>query len=223
MIFARLGRITVVLASIVLIVAGMIWLGNVQDRAEDPQTLTVPVNESDWFQGGKDAQMVLVEYSDFQCPSCAAYFPVLTNLERIYGDNLKIVYRHFPLSSIHPHAKLAAQAAEAAGKQGQFFAMHDYLFLQQKTWSNESDPTNTFISYAETLRLNKEQFIDDLTSATVKDAIAEDILSGNQSNVDSTPTFFLNNVMIEGPQGMEAFQAVIDAALAKTTNTTETL
>ena len=215
--FGIIGRITGILAGIIVIVAGMAWIGNAQDHANDPQKLEVAVNDSDWFVGGKDAQVVLVEYSDFQCPACAAYFPVVKGLEETYGDALKIVYRNYPLTSLHPNAQLAAQAAEAAGIQGKFFVMHDLLFGNQKPWSSEADPTNTFLGYATSMGLDIEKFKTDLTSDETFRAVRDDIRSGDDSNVDSTPTFFLNGVQIEkNPQGLEPFKALIDATLNPT-------
>jgi protein-disulfide isomerase len=79
----------------------------------------------------------LIEYSDFQCPACGFYFPLLKKLEEEFGENIAIVYRHFPLSSVHPNAKFAAYAAEAAGKQGKFWEMHDLIFTNQSEWSDK--------------------------------------------------------------------------------------
>lgn len=212
--FGLVGRITAILTGIVIIVAGMALIGNAQDRAGDPQTLSTPVSDSDWFEGGKDASIVIVEYSDFQCPACAAYFPVMKGLQEAYGDALKIVYRNYPLTSLHPNAQLAAQAAEAAGNQGKFFVMHDLLFGNQQSWSTEADPTNTFIGYATSMGLDIEKFKTDLTSDETFRAVRDDLRSGDASNVDSTPTFFLNGVQIEkNPQGLEPFKTLIDAAL----------
>ena len=212
--FGIVGRILTILAAIVVIVAGMAWIGNAQDRAGEPQKLDVAVNDSDWYEGGKDASVVLVEYSDFQCPACGAYFPVMKGLKEAYGDKLKIVYRNYPLTSLHPNAQLAAQAAEAAGIQGQFFVMHDLLFGNQQTWSTEADPTNTFVGYATSIGLDIEKFKTDLTSDETFESVKDDIRSGNKSNIDSTPTFFLNGFQIEkNPQGLEPFKALIDAAL----------
>lgn len=212
--FGLVGRITTILAGIVVVVAGMAWIGNAQDHANDPQTLSIPVNDSDWYVGGKDASVVLVEYSDFQCPACGAYFPVVKGLEEAYGDKLKVVYRNYPLTTLHPNAQLAAQAAEAAGIQGKFFLMHDLLFGNQKTWSTEADPTGTFISYATSIGLDVEKFKTDLTSNAVVNEVRNDVNGGDASKVDSTPTFFLNGVQItKNPQGLEPFKALIDAAL----------
>ncbi len=212
--FGLIGRITTILAGIVVVVAGMAWIGNAQDHANDPQTLSIPVNDSDWYVGNKDAAVTLVEYSDFQCPACGAYFPVMKGLEEAYGDTLKIVYRNYPLITLHANAQIAAQAAEAAGIQGKFFEMHDALFQNQKSWSAETDPTNSFLNYATVIGLDVEKFRTDLTSNAVINEIKNDINGGNASKLSGTPTFFLNGVQIvKNPQGLEPFKTLIDAAL----------
>ncbi len=201
------------LAAIVVFVAGMAWIGNVQDHANDPQLLTVAVNDQDWFEGGKNASVTIVEYSDFQCPACAAYYPVMKELNAAFGDQIKIVYRNYPLTQIHANAQLAAQAAEAAGIQGKFFDMHDLLFAGQSTWSTLPNPADTFTSYATSLGLNIDQFNADLTSSAVRTAVADDVRSGMSANVTGTPTFFLNGERIENPQGLQPFTELINAAL----------
>jgi len=212
--FGIIGRITAIMAAIVVIVAGMAWIGSAQDHANDPQSLSTPVSEGDWYEGGADAAVTLVEYSDFQCPACGAYFPVMQGLHEAYGDTLKIVYRNYPLTSLHPNAQLAAQAAEAAGMQGQFFLMHDLLFGNQQMWSGTLDPTETFVGYATSIGLDVEQFKIDLKGNETFNAVKEDIRSGDKAKVNSTPTFFLNGVQItKNPQGLEPFKTLIDTAL----------
>ncbi len=221
--FKRISRILTFLAAIVAFVAVMAWIGNAQDHANDPNELAVPVNAQDWFVGGADAPVTIVEYSDFQCPACAAYYPVMKELTAAYGDQIKIVYRNYPLTQIHPNAQLAAQAAEAAGIQGKFFELHDFLFEDQNVWGKVEDPTEMFVAYAARLELNVDQFRTDLTSSAVRTAVAEDVRGGNSANVSGTPTFFLNGFQIDSPQGLQAFTDVINAALAETiTATVET-
>lgn len=220
--FGRIGRILGILACLVAFVGFLAWVGNAQDHANDPATLAVAVSDSDWSRGSASAPITLVEYSDFQCPACAAYYPVVKQLHEAYGDQLRIVYRNFPLTQIHPNAQLAAQAAEAAGNQGKFFEMHDALFEGQRTWSGLADPTDTFVGYAYALGLDLEQFQADLTGTAVKQAIADDLASGTRSNVDSTPTFYLNGTEITANiQGFDLFKAVIDAELEKTSPPTD--
>lgn len=214
--FAPIGRMFAILAAIVVFVAFMIWIGNVQDHANDPQKLSVDVNASDWLEGGADASVTLVEYSDFQCPACGIYYSMVKSLHESFGDQIKIVYRNFPLASLHDNAQLAAQAAEASGLQGKFFEMHDILFEEQANWSELSDPTETFVSYAASIGLDIEKFKSDLTSDAVKRAVSEDIQSGESSNVSGTPTFFLNGFEIDNPQGLGPFTDAINAALLST-------
>lgn len=219
--FKRIGRILTFLAAIVAFVAFMAWIGYAQDRANDPQSLTVAINEQDWFEGGASAPVTIVEYSDFQCPACAAYFPVMKELLSAYGDQIKIVYRNFPLTQIHPNAQLASQAAEAAGMQGKFFEMHDLLFANQSAWSTLADPTETFIAFATNIGINIDQFRTDLTSSAVRTAVAEDVRGGMSANVTGTPSFFMNGVLIENPQGLQPFTTLINAALTASITTDE--
>lgn len=157
-----------------------------------PGKLSDPVRNDDWVKGNVLAKTTLVEYSDFQCPACATLYSVIKKLLSEQGTNFRLVYRHFPLAQ-HGQAELAAAAAEAAGKQGKFWEMHDLLFENQRSWSGSSDiAEETFIGYASRLGLNVEQFKTDLVSQAVKDKIARDKTSGISGNVDATPTFFLN-------------------------------
>jgi len=171
------------------------------------------VNALDWSKGNSDAKVTLIEYSDFQCPACASYYPLLKKVSEDMGEEVLVIYRHFPLSSIHPQADLAAQAAEAAGIQGKFWEMHDKLFESQSSWSGRSDVEGIFISYAEELGLNVEQFKNDLDSKAVKDAIKDDKRSGNQAFVEGTPTLFLNGEKINNPRSYDQLrQAIRDEA-----------
>src|SRR5690606_8652134 len=118
-------------------------------------------------------------------------------------ENVTFVYRHFPLDAAHPNAREAAYAAEAAGKQGKFFEMHDVLFEKQSEWSPLPDPKETFIGYAEALKLDIEKFTTDMDSKEVQDKVQNDFLSGNEFNVQGTPTFFLNGKRIPNPASVE--------------------
>jgi protein-disulfide isomerase len=212
--FKRVSRILSFLAAIAAFVAFMAWIGYKQDHANDPQVLTVAVTDEDWYKGGATAPVTLVEYSDFECPACAAYYPVMEKLNADFGDQVKIVYRHYPLTQIHANAQLASQAAEAAGIQGKFFDMHDILFENQATWSAIKDPTETFVEYATRLELNVDQFRTDLTSSAARTAVAEDVRGGRSANISGTPTFFLNGVQIDTSRGLQSLTEAINAALA---------
>lgn len=169
--------------------------------------LTNSVSDSDWIKGKRDAKVVLVEYSDFQCPACAAYAPIVNRITEEFGDRIAFVYRHFPLS-YHQQAELAARVAEAAGKQGKFWEMSDLIFVNQKDWAEKSNARETFISYAQLLNLDMNQFGTDLDSTAVKKEVENDYLSGT-AIIDSTPTFFLNGEKVQNPQGYDALREII--------------
>ncbi len=216
-----MSRILTFLTAIVALIAFMAWIGYTQDHANDPQPLTVAVNDQDWFEGGASAPVTIVEYSDFQCPACAAYYPVMKELIAAYGEQIKIVYRNYPLTQIHPNAQLASQAAEAAGIQGKFFEMHDLLFENQHMWSDLADPTEAFIAFATNIGINVDQFRTDLTSSATRTAVAEDVRSGMSTNVSGTPSFFLNGVLIDSPQGLQPFMNLINATLTASVTDTD--
>ena len=145
---------------------------------------------------GTDAQkVVLIEYADFQCPGCGKMYSTVHELTEKYSDKVTFIFRNFPLTNIHPNALAASTAAEAAGKQGKFFEMHDMLFATQAAWSAASlgDRGQMFENYAGQLGLNMDQFKADLTSKDITEKINRDIATGkNQFKANSTPTFILN-------------------------------
>ena len=172
---------------------------------------TAPLKE--WSTGNLNSKVVLVEYSDYQCPACAAYNPIVNQLLKEFGNQIKFSYRNFPLSQ-HQNAIPAASAAEAAGNQGKFWEMHDLLFENQNDWADLADATSVFESYATKLGLNIEQFRSDVKSKEVADKIQKDYDIGVESQIDSTPTFFLNGKKITDPQTYDQFKTIITEALA---------
>lgn len=173
------------------------------------------VTDKEWSKGNPEALVTLIEYSDFQCPACATYYPMVNKLAEEMGEEVRVIYRHFPLSSIHPQAELAARAAEAAGQQDAFWAMHDKLFGNQSAWSNQSDAENIFIGYAKDLALDIEKFTSDMDNGDIKDAIKDDQRSGNQALVEGTPTLFLNGQKINNPRSYDKLRQAIRDELAK--------
>ena len=169
--------------------------------------------ETDWTRGNPSAEVTLIEYADFQCPACAAYHSMVNSVAETYGPNIAVVFRHFPLSQIHRNAFLAAQAAEAAGKQGKFFEMHDKLFEEQTAWGEARNARDLFRQYAEQIGLNGDQFATDIDDKAISDKIKMEQKSGYAINVQGTPTFVLNGTIIESPGSLTEFKAVIDAAL----------
>lgn len=155
--------------------------------------LRKPVLESDHGQGPRIAPITLVEYGDYQCPSCGRAYPVTRRVQRTLGQSLRFVYRHFPMDQLHPHAVNAAKAAEAAALQGRFWEMHHTLFTRQGFLDTES-----LHDYAANLHLDLDRFEGDMRSAAVKSRIEADLEGGIRSGVNRTPTFFINGLRFDG-------------------------
>ena len=150
--------------------------------------LTLP---TDRILGNKDAKVSIVEYSDYQCPACAAYYPLIKQLMQDFNDQIKLVYRDFPLSQ-HSNAKPAAYAAEAAGIQGKYWEMHDLIFANQQVWESRTDAQMVFNEFAGQLGLDLNKFKADVGSQAVKDKVQQDYDSGTRSKITGTPTIFIN-------------------------------
>jgi len=163
------------------------------------------------IKGNAEAQVVLVEYSDFQCPACQAFAPVVEATLAEYGEDIRFEYKHFPLP-IHPFALQAAVAAEAAGMQGKFFEYHDALFAEQKNWSAATTPMELFVSYADDLDLNITQFRRQMNSSILQEKIQSQMSEGQVLGISETLTFFLNGIKME-IQTLQDFSAQIAAAV----------
>jgi protein-disulfide isomerase len=137
--------------------------------------------------------VVIEEYGDYQCPPCGQLYPELKQIEHEYGNQVQVVFRHFPLTKIHKNALLAARAAEAARNQNKFWEMHDLLYKNQKEWSELEDPRPTLESYARQLNLNIDRFRSDLQSNQIDQRISADIQRGTSLGVTGTPTVFLDS------------------------------
>lgn len=179
---------------------------------ESTSLLASGISLTDNSKGNSESSVVLVEYSDFQCPACGAYYPLLKALVEEFGSEMQFVYRHFPLPQ-HQHAELAGRAAEAAGQQGKFWEMHDLIFENQQSWTNLRNSEETFTQYAVQLGLDMEKFKTDLDSKELKEKVRGDYSSGLSSGVNSTPTFFLNGVKLQNPRSYEEFRNAILNAL----------
>ncbi|CAF0691453.1 DsbA family protein [Candidatus Methylacidithermus pantelleriae] len=165
----------------------------------------------DWVKGNPDAPLTLVEYLDFQCPACRSYAPVIQRLLSEFHGRLLVVVRHHP-SNLHPWAFLASLAAEAAGKEGKFWQMHDLLFDRQSEWSSGSDPLSYFESYAASLGIPKEKFREDLNDRTLRARVLADLWSASILGAHSIPSFFLNGHRIPNPKTYDDFRTLVRAA-----------
>lgn len=204
----------------VIIGSVMVVLSGGDGGSNTPTTpgveLSEPINSSDQTKGTKGAPVQIVEYSDFQCPACRSYSPILKSIVAEFENHVEFAYRHFPLRSIHPNAQISAQAAEAAGMQGQFWEMHDMLFDGQSTWSNmsKSKAVEEFTSYASELGLDTEKFADDINSSAAKKAVNSGYDSGMDSGVQGTPTIFVNGVQVQS-RSLEDLRSLIRSHLEK--------
>jgi protein-disulfide isomerase len=173
-------------------------------------TLVVPVNDSDHIDGPADAPVTLVEYGDYECPYCGQAYVILQQLKELFGDQLRVVYRHFPLATIHPHAQSAAEAAEAAGAQRRFWDMHGLLFENQEAL--EDDVLET---YAADIGLDMVRFTHDMTEHRHAARIRGDVHGGIRSGVNGTPAFFINDSRYDGVYDAESLGAAIAEVLGK--------
>jgi protein-disulfide isomerase len=150
------------------------------------------IEEMTHFKGNADAAVVLVEYSDFQCPACRAMYPIVSELVEQYGESLRFEYRHFPIEGSHPYALQAAVAAEAAGQQGKFYEFHDALFENQEAWSQSPTPNVFFAQYAEELGLDMDMYRRHSNASVLRDKVRAQQQTGIEVGVTGTPTMFLN-------------------------------
>lgn len=180
-----------VAVAVVLIGAAIWYAGEAAEKANEGVVLR------DNIKGNPESQVVLTEFSDFQCPACAAAAPVVAELLDMYGDQMQFEYRHFPLIQIHPHARSAAIAAEAAGVQGKFFEFHDLLFENQSVWSAAPAPQTYYIQYAEELGLDTGQFRRHLRSSLIEDKVMGDLNEARTLGLGSTPSFLLNGELVQ--------------------------
>jgi protein-disulfide isomerase len=141
--------------------------------------------------------VVIEEYGDYQCPPCGQLYPELKQIEAEYGDQVRVVFHHFPLMKIHKNALIAAHAAEAARNQNKFGEMHDRLYRNQKDWAELADPKPVFESYARQLNLKMDQFDNDLQSNLIDQKILADIQRGTSQGVTGTPTVFLDSNLLK--------------------------
>jgi protein-disulfide isomerase len=170
----------------------------------------MPVSERDHISGTAAAAVTLVEYGDYECPYCGEAYYVVKELERVFGANLCFVFRNFPLSTAHPNAEPAAEAAEAAGAQGKFWEMHDQLFENQQALESEN-----LVEYARLIGLDSSAFIRDMSQHRYRKRVREDFMSGVRSGVNGTPTFFVNGIRHDGSYELASLLSAIKRAGAE--------
>lgn len=178
---------------------------------------TSPIVASDHIRGNASSSVTIIEYGDFECPACGAYEQIMQQLTKKYGDRVGFIFRQFPLYQIHPNARISAQASEAAALQGKFWEMHDVLYSKQTEWSDIATTDivkKNFDLYARSIGIDVDQFNTDIISSSTIAHVENQRKEGDNSQVNHTPTFFLNLNQIQNPTSVEAFSELINAALA---------
>ena len=171
-------------------------------------TLTPPVGKHDHIQGSPTATVTLVEYGDYQCPFCGNAQPAIKKLQKHYGDQLRFVFRNFPQVRVHAYAQRAAEAAEAAGAQGKFWEMHDYLYEHPEALDVEN-----LARAAGVLGLDKVKFDREVAERVYSKRVQQDVQSGNASGVGGTPTIFINGVRNDDDDDFVTLKAKIEEAI----------
>lgn len=171
----------------------------------DP-SLRIDVN--DHTRGAANAKVTLVEFGDFECPACAQAHGALQVLESAFRSELRIVFRHAPQREVHPHAELAAEAAEAAGAQGKFWEMHDLLFAHQRHLDNAH-----LLEHARSLGLDIPRFENELRDHVYLQRVQEHLASAAALHVRATPTFYVNGTFIDVSFGLEKLSQAVEAQI----------
>jgi protein-disulfide isomerase len=206
----------------ILLVIAAVFIGLIMFTGKDdaPSSSATATNH---VEGSATSGIKLVEYGDYQCPVCGLYYPTVKQVVEKYKDQIQFQFRNLPLPSLHPNAFAGARAAEAAGKQGKFWEMHDKLYVNQTTWSESKNATAVFDTYAKDLGLDVTKFQKDFASSAVNNAINADLAAFDKIGDDkATPTFYLNGKKVElselvdqtNQPTLENFSKVIDAAIA---------
>ena len=170
--------------------------------------LSVAVSSKDHRQGDPGAPCTLVEYGDYECPSCGQAYPIVKRVQKHFGKRLSFVFRNFPLSQMHPHAERAAETAEFAGAHDKFWQMHDLLYENQDRMDVE-----LFVELVQELHLASAQLIEALETKEFQPRVRADFSSGVRSGVNGTPTFFINGVRHDGSYDFASLVEAIDQVL----------
>lgn len=202
------------LAIVALVVTLLITRRPVDVPPSAPRTTSFSVPDARYSKGPADAKVTLVEFGDYQCPTCAQFHPVVDALLDLHPNDLRVIYYHIPFVRVHPNSIRAAIAAEAAGEAGRFWEMHDLLFIHQAEWARATDPNPLFVEYALQLGIDAELFQKALQSDEIRAIVDADARSAARLGVSATPTFFVNGKAIRGlPSSFQAFDDIISAAI----------
>ncbi len=205
-------RFVSILIVLVLVFGGIIFFKNSShNKSSGSSNSSQPTNH---VMGEGKKNVTLVEYGDYQCPACGAYYPIVKQVVEKYKTDIFFQFRNFPLEQIHQNALSGARAAEAADMQGKFWEMHDKLYETQNDWAQSGDPQSFFNQYAADLGLNVTKFKTDFASSEALDRINADINEGNKLGANSTPTFVIDGKKVEeNPRDVASFEKMIQDAI----------
>jgi protein-disulfide isomerase len=210
-----LKPLTVIILAVAVAAGAAVYLSRQPDQPA--QTAAIPthadIKGGGHIRGPENASLTLVEFGDYQCPSCGAYHPLVKEILNRYPQQLRLEFHHFPLVTIHPNSLLASKAAEAAGEQGHYWEMHDALFDHQREWADSPNAEPIFIALAGRFGLDINRFMQAIRSPQVQDRILKDVERGNNAKVEAVPTFFINGEQVHVKLSMEDFVQVIEAHL----------
>lgn len=206
--------------AVIVVIGGVLLAIYANPRSAQPGEVVDSnslVRNTSHMTGKIGAKVTVVEFGDYQCPACGAAYPEVKSAEDHYKDNPEVnfVFRNFPLETIHPNARIAAEAAEAAGAQGKYWEMHDKLYENQSEWSSSLTPIDFFKNYATQIGLNVNDFQVSVEQRLHSDVIDADVKDGNNASVNSTPTFFINGNKQNKVLTSAEMISLIDAELAK--------
>lgn len=204
-----------IILAVIVVIGGFLFLTKPKPKATTPGGESSAVSKHIEGKGAKN--VTLVEYGDFQCPACGAYYPIVKSLVDKYQADIFFQFRNNPLESLHQNARAGSRAAEAASIQGKFWEMHDALYENQKSWEGSSDPLTLFTQYANQVGVKDiTKFTADYKSTVVNSVINADLQSGQKYSITGTPTFILDGKKLEtNPNSVVAFNKLIDDAIAK--------
>jgi len=210
-----IGVVTVILIAVaVFSLGGSNGLSGTNNTADQkPKDLKVLIKSDSHVDGPANAKVSVVEFGDFQCPACGSAYPVVSQIEQNYKGKIKFVFRNYPLP-VHKNAKVAAEAAEAAGAQGKFFQMYHKLYDNQKSWSDSNNALDEyFVKYAKEIGLDVNKFSSEVKASKYADKIQNDMNDGNAVGVSATPTFYINGLEQVGGLPYDEFKTKVDIAL----------
>jgi protein-disulfide isomerase len=209
--------VIVIILAVAVAAGAAVFLSRQPDQP--PETNATPlkadIKGGGHFRGPENAQLTLVEFGDYQCPSCAAYHPFVKEILNRYPKQLRLEFHHFPLISIHPNSFAASKAVEAAGEQGHYWEMHDAVFEYQTQWADKPDPKPVFAAIANRIGINGTILVQTMESDAIRQRILQDVERGDKAKVQAVPTFFINGQEVHIKLGMEDFVQVIEANLHK--------